>query len=112
MWARAATIAVGLWLMAAPAVLDYGEPARTVDRVAGPVIATAAFIAVWDVARALRWANLAPAAGLVLAPWILGYELLVGLHSAAAGLVVLATTPVRGPLRQRFGGGWRAVWRP
>ena len=39
MWPRLVSIALGAWLMAAPALLDYGDPARTSDRIVGPLSA-------------------------------------------------------------------------
>lgn len=51
---RLVTIAAGLWLVFSPAVLGYGDPAQFQDRIAGPVIAAVAFVAIWEVARAVR----------------------------------------------------------
>lgn len=50
-------VALGLWLMAAPAVLAYGGAAATSDRIAGPIIASIAAVAVWDATRVVGRAN-------------------------------------------------------
>src|SRR5688500_7976224 len=74
MWARMISAVIGIWLMTAPAVLDYGGAARTTDRIVGPLVASIAVIAVWEVLRPARWAVLPLAAALVIAPWMLGYD--------------------------------------
>ena len=112
MWARLANTAIGIWLMAAPAVLGYAEPAATNDRIAGPLAATFAIIAIWEVTRALRRLNLALGLWLLAAPWLLGaYPADATLNSMAAGALLAAVSLVRGELRQKYGGGWPAVWR-
>lgn len=46
MWPRLANVAVGIWLMAAPAVLAYGDKAAINDRIVGPVAITFATTAI------------------------------------------------------------------
>lgn len=112
MWARLASAAVGLWLMAAPAVLAYGAPAATNDRIVGPVAATFAVIAIWEVTRALRRVNLLLGLWMLAAPWLLGsYPTDATLNSMAAGALLAAFSLFRGDIAQEYGGGWSAVWR-
>lgn len=112
MWARLVNAALGIWLMAAPAVLGYGEPASTNDRIVGPIAASVAIIAIWEIARGLRWINLAIGLWLVVAPWVLGYETTATINSTIAGLLMAAAAPTGGKLKQRIGGGWSALWPP
>ena len=109
MWAQLASCLLGVWLMAAPAVLGYGDPARTSDHIVGPLAASFAFVAVWQVTRSLRWANLPLGAWLLVAPWVLGYELVPLLNSSAVGLLLMGLACVRGKVTQRFGGGWASL---
>ena len=51
--------------MASPAVLDYADPARANDRIIGPLVASMAIIAIWDITRPLRWVN------VILGAWLL-----------------------------------------
>jgi hypothetical protein len=111
MWAQLVNVALGLWLMAAPSVLAYGDPARTNDWVVGPLAATFACIALWEATRTVRWWNLPLGAWLVVAPLILGYEAVPLVHSLAAGLVMIGMSCVRGASRKTFGGGWVSLWR-
>lgn len=111
MFAQLLSAAVGIWLMAAPAVLGYSGAAATQDRIFGPVIATFALIAVWEVMRGVRYANLPSALWLLLAPWVLDYTGGATLNNSVAGAAVLLLSLVRGRTSSRYGGGWTAVWR-
>lgn len=111
MWARVASIAVGIWLMAAPAVLAYGDPAATNDRIFGPTAAAFAVIAMSQVVRALRWANLPIGAWLVVAPFLIGYETTAAVSSMASGIALAALAAVRGQVSDSFGGGWISLLR-
>lgn len=112
MWARLANAAVGIWLMAAPAVLGYGGPAATNDRIVGPLAVTFSLIAIWEATRGLRWGNLLLGLWLLAAPWLLdGFAPRAVLASLAAGALLAAFALVKGRISQRFGGGWAALWR-
>ena len=111
MWAQVVNALLGVWLLAAPAVLGYGDPARTNDRIVGPLAASLAAIAVWEVTRPLRWANLAFGLWLLAAPWLLNYETTATVNSTLTGVLFAALSLVRGTYRpERFGGGWAALW--
>ncbi len=109
MWARVVGVMLGVWLMAAPAVLDYAGPARINDRIIGPLVVAFAFVAIWEVTRSLRWINLALSAWLVFAPWALFYDLIPTLNSTVVGLLLGPLSAVRGKVEQRFGGGWSSL---
>lgn len=111
MLAHLLAAAVGIWLMAAPGVLDYGGRAAAVDRIVGPLIASFGLIAAWGVTRSIRWINVALAALLLVAPLFLGYPRAAVLSSAAAGVIVAALSLVRGRTRHPYGGGWRSLRR-
>lgn len=112
MWAHVITAALGIWMMAAPAVLDYGGAAATNDRICGPVVATCAVIAWWGATRGMRWINVPIGIWLIAAPWALSYgtgTLIV--HSMALGFAIAGFSIVRGRIRKRYGGGWRSLFR-
>ena len=110
MCARLVSAVLGLWLMAAPAMLGYSGAAATSDRIVGPLVASIAVIAVWEVARGLRWIGLIAVGWLLFAPWMLGYELVAAVHSLLVGIALGVLTVMGGRRGQRFGGGWRAVF--
>jgi hypothetical protein len=53
-WAKEFRTLVGMWLMAAPAILGYGGTAATNDWIIGPRAATIAAVAASEVLRSLR----------------------------------------------------------
>jgi hypothetical protein len=111
-WARLASVAIGIWLMAAPTLLGYADPGRTVDRILGPLAASAAVVAMFEVVRGVRWIESAVGVALLVSWWALDYPVLAALQSVATGglLVVLGTRG--GRITGRFGGGWTALIRP
>ena len=110
-WARLLNAAVGIWLMAAPAVLGYGAPAATNDRLVGPIAASFAIIALWEVTRPVRRVNLGLGVWLIAAPLVLGYGTLPAVNSVIVGVLLTGLSLVRGEVTGQFGGGWRTVWK-
>lgn len=111
MWARALTTLLGLWLMASPAVLGYGDPAAVVDRVLGPVAASLAVIAMGEATRPVRHANFFIGLLLLIAPWVLGYATVPTANSMVVGAAIVGLSRIRGRVAERFDGGWSRVWR-
>ena len=109
MWARTISFVLGLWLMVGPALLGYGDPARTNDRLLGPIVAGLAFIAIWPVMRPLRWVNLIVGAWLLAAPWLLGYGTGPAINSLIVGLLLMVLALLGSKTSKRFGGGWASL---
>ena len=109
-WPRVVSAALGIWMMFAPSILDYDRPAATNDRIVGPIVASFAIIAIWQVTRGLRWLNLVLGVWLLVAPWVLGYAWEPLLNSSIVGVIIIACAAVRGPMNDRTGGGWSAIW--
>ena len=111
MWPRAIAAVLGAWLMCAPAVLGYGDPARTHDYIVGPIVITAAIVAMAEATRPLRWVNAAAGAWLLVAPFVLGFEPVARLSALVTGALLLGCALVRGRVQATFGGGWAMLWR-
>lgn len=114
--ARITTVAVAVWLMAAPAVLGYGDPAQSNDRIVGPIAGAFAFVACWEILMAMRWPTVPLGAWLVLAPVALGYGATEAwISSIISGLLIVSAAFVGHDVTGDFGGGWRSVrprnWR-
>jgi hypothetical protein len=112
MWAQCINLLLGIWLMAAPAILGYDGPMRTNHYIVGPLGASCALIALWEVTRPVRWGNLALGLWLLIAPWIFSSTWVVLLHSSLVGLLLIACSCVGGKMNpQQFGGGWSTLWK-
>lgn len=102
---------VGIWLMAAPAILGYHGPARINDQACGPLIASLAIIAMWEVTRGLRWLNLALGFWLMLAPLVLHYVTWASaLNNLVCSLTLIICAVVPGRKIHRFAGGWPSLF--
>ena len=110
MWAQAANVLIGLWLMAAPAVLHYGGAAADNDRIAGPVAASFAAVAMSEVARPVRRLNVLVGAWLLLAAWALDGPRTAIANDVITGAVVVGLSCLRGKVQGEYGGGWSALW--
>jgi hypothetical protein len=107
---RLLAVAAGIWLMASPAVLDYGNPAMDNERIFGPIAGAFAFVAIWEIARPLRWATVPVGVWLVISPLVLGYDSASAIASSLiAGIVMIGTAPFGGERRERYGGGWSTL---
>jgi len=112
MWAQVINAFLGTWLMASPAFFNYQGTGRTNDLIIGPVAATFAIIAVWEVTRVVGKVNVMLGVWLVVAPWVLGYgNVTPVINDSIVGvtLIAMAMTPVE--TRGKFGGGWSSLWR-
>ncbi len=116
MIARIVAVVAGVWLMFAPAVLGYEGVAENNDRIFGPIGAALAFVAIWEVVRALRWGTLPVGIWLVTAPLVLRYDDTGAIiSSVAAGVLMAGSTFFGSRVDATFGGGWRSItpsqWR-
>jgi hypothetical protein len=107
-WTLAASVAVGLWMMFAPAVLGSEGAAAASDNLVGALIVTVAAISTAEVIRAFRFVNVLLGVWLLIAPWAL-----VGASTAAlwsnmiAGVAIVILTLRRGTVRERYG-AWQS----
>lgn len=111
MWPHFLTAVIGVWLLASPDILGYSGSAQVNNQMVGAWIITFGLIAMSESVRAVRWGNTALGAWLICAPFILEYPDERAWGSIASGLGTIALSCIRGPLSNRFGGGWRILWR-
>jgi len=103
-WNLLVSVALGLWLMFAPAALGSTGTAAHSDHLIGALIVTVAVIALADVGRSVRFVNVLFGAWVIVAPWLLGgattgskwNDVIVG------ALVILLSFP-RGTVGERYG---------
>jgi hypothetical protein len=104
-WNLLVSAALGVWLMAAPAVLGSTSAAADSDHLTGALIVTWAVIAFGEVTRPARLLNIPLGLWIMLAPWIMiGDTEASRWNDAIAGAAIVALTLRRGAIKERFGG--------
>lgn len=107
MWAQILNMIIGIWLMAAPQVLDHGGVVADIDHIFGPVIASFAIIALSGSTRSVAYYNIPLGAWLVIAPLLLAYETdSARINDIVSGLLVVVFSFFRRNITQSYGGGW------
>ena len=111
MWTQLLVAVVGVGITSLPDVMGYEGPERLNDQIVGPLIVSAAIIAVAETTRAVRWVNVMLGCWLVIAPVVLHYEPLhIGVRSSLLGIVVGGLSWLSGARIQELGGGWKRLW--
>ena len=111
MWWQRIAFGVGVWLMAAPALLSLGETAADVLHIIGPIAASVGFVAANEVTRGLRWLNVLTGLALVIAPVAFSFAPAALVVSLCSGVALIGLAFLGGRTTTRFGGGWRALLR-
>lgn len=107
--AMAAASAIGVWLYVAPGVLGYEDGQATSDRVAGALVTSFSFVAIWEFMRGLRVVARPLGAWLALSVVIFQPPVEAVVSTVLSGLAVVALSFVRGDVERPYGGGWRAI---
>lgn len=104
--------ALGIWLMAAPAIFGYRGSAADNDWICGPLVVSFGLIAAWGAMRSVRWTNFGIGAWIFVAALVLDYgSLRARISVLVTGLLLALLASIRGRGRQRCGGGWSMLWR-
>lgn len=103
-WNLAACAGVGLWLMAAPVVLENSGASANNNHLVGALVVTFAAIGFGEAARAGRLVNVLFGAWLLVAPHLLaGGNSQSWWNDLAVGAAVILLTLRRGEVTARFG---------
>jgi len=104
-WNLLVSVALGLWLMFAPATLGSSGLGAHSDHLFGALIVTVAVIALADVGRAARFVNMLFGAWVIIAPWLLGGATVSARwNDLIAGAFVILLSFPRGKIGERYGG--------
>jgi hypothetical protein len=96
--------ALGVWLMAAPAMLGVSGPAANSNHLAGALVVTWAVIAFGQVARPARLLNIPMGLWIAAAPWLLsGATDLSRWVDLFIGALLIAMSIRRGRIDEQFG---------
>lgn len=114
---RLVGLAFGMWFTMAPEVVGYTRTASGGnDHITGPILAAVSLLAMWPALRSLRWAEIALAAWIFVAPFFIRYDQVNGeynilpsvLHICTA-LILFGTAFLGGRVSRSLGGGWSAA---
>jgi hypothetical protein len=112
MWAQILNIMLGIWLMAAPRLLDYNGLAADNDHIIGPVVTSFAIIALSGCTRAVGKYNIPLGAWMVVAPWVLGYDTDISIvNDSGTGILILMFALFKRKTNQQYGGGWLQLFK-
>ena len=101
-WNLVVCAALGVWLMAAPAVLGATGTAANVDHLAGALVVTWAVIGFGEIVRPVRLLNVLMGLGIMAVPWVLDGAGAV--HHVMVGIALIALSIPRGRIEERFAG--------
>ncbi|MGB3683960.1 MAG: vitamin K epoxide reductase family protein [Rubrobacteraceae bacterium] len=103
-WNLLVGTALGVWLMASPAVLGITGGAANSTSIVGALVATVALIALSEVGRSARFVNVLFGAWFVVMPFILdGSTTASTVSSVAVGVALVALSLPRGKIRETYG---------
>ncbi|MEH6792330.1 NAD-dependent epimerase/dehydratase family protein [Parasphingorhabdus sp.] len=106
-WTLIASTVLGAWLMLSRLTLGSEGAMANSDHVVGALVITVAIIATAEVARALRFVNIAFGAWLVIAPFILNGASSSGMvASVVVGLLLIGLSFPRGERSGEHYAGW------
>ena len=110
-WTLVASSALGLWVIASPAVLGWAGRLASVNQVLGAVALTIAVIVMAEVIRAGRFLN--GFVGLMIAfAWVIAENASAAMiaHNLIAGFALLILSLPRGLVREKYG-SWQTMVR-
>jgi hypothetical protein len=103
-WTLLVSAILGIWLMAAPAMLDISDGLADSHYLAGALVVTWAVIAFGQVVRPVRLLNIPMGLWIAAAPWLLSgaSDLSRWTELAVGGLLIAFSIP-RGRIDEQFG---------
>jgi hypothetical protein len=103
-WNLLLSAALGIWLMAAPALLGSHGGAAASDHLVGPLVVTFAVIAWGEISRPVRYLNILLALWIIGAPWLLGGATAGAQWNALlVGVALIGLSLPRGSVREQYG---------
>jgi SPW repeat len=112
MWGQIFNIILGIWLMAAPQLLNYHGMAADNDHIIGPVVTSFAIIALSGCTAAVGKYNIPLGAWLLCAPWVLDYDKGISIaNDIVTGVLIIVFALFRRTTNNQYGGGWSYIFK-
>jgi len=108
-WNLVLCILVGVWLMFTRVTLGHEGGMANADHLIGAFVITVSVIALGEVARAVRYLNIALGVALLITPFVYGVGLASMIATLAAGLILIGACIPRGPVRSHYGSWDRLI---
>lgn len=109
-WNIMAAALLGVWLLAAPAVLGSTGAMANSNYITGAMVTTFSVLALAEAGRAARFLNFAFGAWIVIAPFVLDPSGAADRwNGAVAGALLIALSIRRGPVREQYGSWQRWI---
>lgn len=106
-WTLLVSALLGVWLMFSRVIFGTAPPMADSDHLVGALVITVAVIAMAEVARPLRFINVALGLWLIVAPWILAGESLgAAFAGTVTGIVLIGLSLPRGARSEEHYGSW------
>lgn len=102
-WNLIASVAIGIWLMFAPALLGYENSIADSDHVMGALVITFSVIAIGEIVRTLRFLNIITGLWIMLAPFILGGTSAAMINGVGCGLLLVILSLRKGKTVNSYG---------
>ena len=107
-WNLALCLLIGAWLMLTRITLGSEAGMANADHLIGALVLTVTVTAFAEVARPLRFLNMAFGGALLITPFAYGAAWPATLASLICGAALIALSARRGPIANRYG-GWSKV---
>lgn len=107
-WNLAACLLIGVWLMFTRLTLGSDGSMANADHLIGSLIVTVTVTAFAEIARPLRFLNMAFGIALLITPFAYGAGWPATLASLVCGVGLVVLSARRGPVRNRYG-SWSKV---
>jgi nucleoside-diphosphate-sugar epimerase/uncharacterized membrane protein len=106
-WTLVASTALGVWLMTTPLSLGTAAPLYFSDHVVGCLVILVAVTAMAEIARPVRFLNVAFGAWVAVSPLLIGSTTLAGtIGDVIVGLALIGLSLPRGTRSEEHYGGW------
>lgn len=109
-WTLPLSAALGVWLMASPAIFGSQGAMADSDHLVGALVVTVAVIALAEVARAVRFINIPFGLWFIAAPWLLaGATVGATWNDIIIGVIIILLSLLAGQVREQYGGWARYI---